>query len=150
MTLKKLCLEYDLDYAKALVFLFCLENQKEGTLDVFTQHFLDEETELYRINLATMVNGELAPKVFEDEDYNTFIAYLKQSGMTSTGYEMYNTNYVVFKIGEDLKRAFTSLRKKTPATTEQIVNQVYKFYTSEAKFKPSLDKYLSTSILSDL
>lgn len=160
MNLKDFCKEKNLRYADALIFLFCLENQDEGTMEVFMDRFFDSETDKFRMCLTKLVDGVLVPVEFDDvngdrsatgRDYQEFIDLIKKSGMSSTGYPMANTDYVIFKPNDSaLKDAFTLLRKNTDYEMKDIVNQIVKFYTSEAKFKPSLDKYLRLGIEADL
>lgn len=161
MTLKEFCREKNLRYADALVFMFCLKHQDEGTMEVFMDRFFDDETDKFRMCLTKLEDGVLVPVEFDDEsgeiqtgstkDFHVFVDLLKKSGMSSTGYAMSNTDYVIFKPNDaSLKDAFSMLRKNTSYTMKAIVNQIVKFYTSEAKFKPSLDKYLKSGIIADL
>ncbi len=147
MDLKRYCEKLGLTYPKALMYKFALEHQEEGVLDFFLERFSDEEVSLYKINLTDVRDGILCFKDFEDDEYIKFIDYLKTAGMTPTGFPMFETEYVIFKPNsKDLKNAFFNCKKLNKFSTEELVQEVYNFYTKEIKFKPTVDKFIKENL----
>ena len=145
MDLKQYCNELNINYAKALLYKFALENKEEGVLDYFLSKFLDEEISLYKINLTKVVNGELVFKEFEDDEFNDFIAQLKEAGLGPSGFPNVEADYIIFKPNStELKKAFLKCRKKY--TTQDILFKIYEFYTKDIKYKPAIDKFINDNI----